>query len=102
MPFEVQADKPYGWYYRFDQRQETLSGPFVSELAADKAARKAQKRRGGGSWESVLHAPPPQGDTHEVQRLLRGAETLGFGTASNPIEIFERGPLPKGMRLEDL
>lgn len=102
MPFEVPPDKPYGWYYRFDQRSDTMDGPFVSELAADRAARKKQRKRGGGSWESVIHGSPPHGDPEATKALVAQAESLRVGLAGNPIEILERGPMPRGVSAADL
>lgn len=80
--FEIPKEK-YGWYYRLDQRPDTLTGTFATEEAAGRAARKAIKRRGGGSYQTQLHAPLPSGSEEEAREIMATVPPLQAGVVAS-------------------
>ena len=81
--FEIPKDKPYGWYFRLDQRPDTLTGTFSDEGAAERAAKKAVKKRGGGSFQTQLHAPLPAGSEEEARALMASVPPLQAGVVAS-------------------
>ncbi len=81
--FEIPKDKPYGWYFRLDQRPDTLTGTFNDEGAAERAAKKAVKKRGGGSFQTQLHAPLPAGSEEEARALMASVPPLQAGVVAS-------------------